>query len=371
MSRHTTDGDSGIRGTIMRIIHTSDLHLEAPLTRLSPEVTRTRKNELFDSFFRTVDEAARLGVRLFIISGDLFDSERVTKRGKDRVLAAIERHPDIDFLYLPGNHERDGFITRISTPPGNLKIFGAEWTSYDFGEVTVTGRSVCSAGMFDGLCLDPKKKNIVVLHGEITSAGSDDEKISLREAAGHGIDYLALGHYHSYSEHRIDTRGVAVYSGTPEGRGFDEAGECGFMLLETDADGVRRRFCPFAKRRIRIIEADITGAGSRREMLDIVQQSTASASHEDIVRLVITGKHPPELYADTVAISLSLENRFFYLEVRDESRVDISPSSYIHDLTLKGEFIRLVLAREDIPEKMKDKIIKCGIAALLGEDTEI
>ena len=69
------------------------------------------------------------------------------------------------------------------------------------------------------------------LHGELKDKCSAPETIGIKEATGKNIDYLALGHYHSYSGAVIDERGSAVYSGTPEGRGFDEAGDKGFIML--------------------------------------------------------------------------------------------------------------------------------------------
>ena len=64
----------------MRIIHTADLHLESSLLRLTPEQARERKAELYMAFDRMVDEAVRLGARLFIIAGDLFDIKKVSKK---------------------------------------------------------------------------------------------------------------------------------------------------------------------------------------------------------------------------------------------------------------------------------------------------
>ena len=68
----------------------------------------------------------------------------------------------------------------------------------------------------------------MVLHGELRDKSAQGGVIGLTEAANKNIDYMALGHYHTYSEAQIDKRGVAVYSGTPEGRGgeahLDKAG---------------------------------------------------------------------------------------------------------------------------------------------------
>ena len=67
----------------MKIIHTSDLHLDSPLTtRLASEKVKERKNELLLSFRKTVQAAKTSGADGFIIAGDLFDSERVGKRNR-------------------------------------------------------------------------------------------------------------------------------------------------------------------------------------------------------------------------------------------------------------------------------------------------
>lgn len=52
---------------------------------------------------------------------------------------------------------------------------------------------------------------------------------------GRGIDYLALGHVHSFRQEKLDEQGIWCYSGCLEGRGFDECGTKGYVMLETVA----------------------------------------------------------------------------------------------------------------------------------------
>ena len=67
----------------MKIIHTSDLHLDSPLTtRLASDKVRERKNELLFSFRKNVQAAKDNGADGFIIAGDLFDSDKVGKINK-------------------------------------------------------------------------------------------------------------------------------------------------------------------------------------------------------------------------------------------------------------------------------------------------
>ena len=351
----------------MRIVHTSDIHLGSALTaRLSAAKIRERRAELLHTFERCVDEAVYLGAKIFIIAGDLFDTERVTRSIKEAVVSVISRAPSIDFLYLPGNHERLALFDGSVDIPENLKLFSEDWTYFDYGYVTVAGRSELSADMFSTLSLDRDKKNIVVLHGSLADRTSS-ESIGIRDAADLGIDYLALGHYHSYSKTDIDTRGAAVYSGTLEGRGFDETGKCGFALIDTDGVSLNYRFTPFAKREHRIIEVDISEAEERRDTDGLVAAALATVPASDIVRIVLTGRHAPELFADTESILYRYSDKYYHLEIKDESRIRIDPEEYRYDKSLKGEFIRLVLSREDLSDGQKDRIIMTGLGALMGD----
>ena len=57
----------------------------------------------------------------------------------------------------------------------------------------------------------------------------------------------------------------------------------------------------------------------------------------------------------------------FFHKIKDESRLKIEKETYEHDISLKGEFIRLVMASDKTPEE-KEQIICCGIRALSGEE---
>lgn len=352
----------------MRIIHTADLHLESSLIRLSPEQAKQRKAELFSAFERMVDEAVRIGARIFIIAGDLFDTTRISKRAAERVSAVMERHPEIDFLYLRGNHEGSAFTDKLVSLPKNLRVFGDDWTYFEYGEIVVAGRNELSEDMFRTLRLDPLYRNILVLHGPVREYSSAKDGISLPDAVRSEADYIALGHYHSYTEHKLSDRLSAVYCGTPEGRGFDEGGEHGFVIIDTDTPTVTHRFIPAAQRRVHIVEVKLDGSMSRREVEDAVTDRIYSIPSSDLVRVVLTGKRAVELSIDTYAIVERWRERFYYFEVKDESGLDIDPMSYTHDKSLKGEFIRLVYSREDIDPQMRDRIVRCGIGALMGED---
>ena len=353
----------------MKIIHTSDIHIDSPLTaRLPMDKIRERRRELIAGFARLVADAKAMGAGAIIIAGDLFDSEKITKRALDTALDTIEGSPEIVFFYLEGNHEGDALMESGRTLPKNLLTFGEGWTYYGAGDLTVAGRTTLSPDMFDTLTLSPDKKNIVILHGELREGASSESVIGLRDLKGKNIDYLALGHYHSYSKTKIEGGGVAVYSGTPEGRGFDECGDKGYVIINTVGGEIDSVFKGFAKRILRRVELDISGFNRQGEIEEGARAALAGISSSDLIRLELVGTHLPEFWMDTDALCEKFSDRYYYFEVKDLSRIRIDPDEYKFDKTLKGEFIRTVSADPDLSDEMKGRIILCGINALMSGD---
>ncbi len=349
----------------MKILHTSDIHIDSPMTsRLPSAKIRERRRELVSNFSDLVSEARKNGCSAVIIAGDLFDSERVSRKAKSTVLDTILTARDLTFFYLKGNHEGDA-LTEDTELPKNLYIFGDDWSYFEAPGLTVAGRSVCQEKMFSELNLPSDSKNVVVLHGELRDRSSG-EAIGKLDAVGKNIDYMALGHYHSYSAEKIDSRGVAVYSGTPEGRGFDEAFDCGYVILDTDT--MEHRFVPFAKRILRIVKLPLNELISPSEISVAAERLLKDIPSRDLVRLELIGEYSPELWRDTEALERKFAERFYHFEVKDSSRIKIDPESYKYDKSFKGEFIRTVNADESLDEAKKAKIIACGLYALMGEN---
>ena len=53
----------------------------------------------------------------------------------------------------------------------------------------------------------------------------------------------------------------------------------------------------------------------------------------------------------------------------DRSVLYVDPASYVNDISLKGEFIRLAMKEFDNEEE-RSRVISCGLRALAGEDIE-
>ena len=210
----------------MKLIHCADLHLGSKLNTLLPKAKADdRRIEILHAFAGIVDYASRENIGVILMSGDVFDSNKPFKRDKEYFYDVISQNKDIAFVYLRGNHDNEESYTVKGLD--NLYLFGNAWTTYTFGDVTVSGIEMSTGNadsLYDTLMLDRQNKNIVMLHGDL-SGDSGYNKICLGRLANKSIDYLALGHIHSFSSGKLDGRGKYAYSGCLEGRGFDETGE--------------------------------------------------------------------------------------------------------------------------------------------------
>ena len=101
--------------------------------------------------------------------------------------------------------------------PDNLLLFGIDWQTYNYDGVDISGIVLSasnSMSLYDTLDLDTEHVNIVVMHGQIAKYNTKDgDKINLTRLKNKNIDYLALGHIHSYELGELDKRGVYAYSG--------------------------------------------------------------------------------------------------------------------------------------------------------------
>lgn len=354
----------------MKLIHCADLHLDAKMeSGLSKEKAAERRLELLRTFTRMVERAEEEDVDAILLCGDLFDAKTISSRARNCVLDAILQHPRIVFYYLQGNHDQNSFLSSLSELPKNLRTFDTDWTSYEQGEVVITGAELSEGtteGLFERLILDPSKINIVMLHAMVSEYGAKDaaEEISLRSLRGKHISYLALGHIHSFRMERLDEEGIWCYSGCLEGRGFDECGKKGYVELSICEGRVTPTFVPIAGRSLYEVFVDITGLLTQEEIERQVQEAVEEIPARDMVKVVLTGEVSPEAEKDTVWLERWLKEDYYYLRVKDQTTLKIEPEEYQYDISLKGEFVRLVLA-SDLPQKEKEAILQKGIHAVM------
>ena len=362
----------------MKIIHCSDLHLDSRMeTNLDSEKARQRREELFASYEGMVDYAEKEGARAILIAGDMFDRAHLRRAVRNRVLEPMESHPDIDFFYLRGNHDNSDFLAGLDEEeiPANLKIFTDKgWRSYEYGDLVISGAELSAENvrsMPARLELDPGKINIVMLHGQTQDYQGTNpaEEVLLPAYRGKGIDYLALGHIHSFRQGRLDERGIYCYSGCLEGRGFDECGPRGFVLIEISDGKLTSDFIPFARRQLHEIAVELAPEDSMLQVMSKSDRALRNIPEKDLVKLVFTGHISMDLELDTDRVLRRFVSRFFFIKAVDQTRTQIDFESYLNDRTIKGEFVRL-MRKSDLSEEDKERVTRLGMKALIGEELE-
>lgn len=410
----------------MKIIHMADVHLDSPLTsHFDARCAAKIRAGILNLFKKTVAYAVSESVNTIIIAGDLFDGTGVSQATKTEVKNIILKNSSIIFFYVPGNHDED-ISTFFDEIPDNLKIFGNKWTYYRLNtRVIVAGTTLKNNDMYTSLKLKSEDINIVTLHGQIVKAGiggtaanrldiaidnnaednayknpdintklsadksadksankntennidNNSDNIYLNSLKNSNIDYLALGHVHSFSINELDSRGRYCYCGCLCGRGFDESGKHGFVLLDIDEEKGRivESFVELPGQNIYDLKADISTCVDNYEIAEAIRKclDANGCRQDDIVKVTLVGNVNVETQKDPVYLARQFEEEFTYFAVKDDTKYSIDYNSYIHDMTLKGEFIRTVILRNDLDENEKNRIIRCGICALKGEESDI
>lgn len=329
----------------MKLIHCADIHLDSPL---SSNLTRSqaikRNEELLENFIKIMDYAVDNNVRAVLIAGDLFDTKNVSSLCYNRVIEEIKKHSSVDFLYLCGNHDEMEVFEKM-TAPENLKLFSGAGKAYRYGAVVITGLNRLQ--LPPSLNFKEDDTNIVMMHGQIDN---------FNVYAGKNIDYMALGHIHKYVSGTIDGRGDYCYSGCMEARGFDECGEKGFVLLDTQrgyGKKILHEFVPFAKRTAWEIIVDISENDKTTQVYEKIKKNISEISVNDMIRIVLTGNSGNEQAYDIEYLKTYLEKEYYLVNIKDETRQKSEKSGF------EEYFIESIM-RSGETEKMKQEIIKCA-----------
>ncbi len=346
----------------MKLIHVADIHLGSGMeAKLPKDKARTRRAELRNTFARLLDYAKQEGVRAILFAGDIFDSDTPNKGDKEYFYKKLRKCEGIDFYYLRGNHDSENSYTE-DIP--NLHLFGPEWVSYELEGVVISGVELGEGNtrsIYSTLSLDQSKTNLVLLHGDVKGNGKGKDALSLKSLLGKGIDYLALGHLHSFEVGPLDERGTWCYAGCLEGRGYDECGEKGFVLLDTDT-GLTPTFVKFSQREVVEVVVDASSAQDDVEVEELVE-ARLTGQRDNLVRLILKG----EMTYDGENLEEQLVTRFghltYHLSVKDRRHRLIRPEDYEGDLSLRGEFVRLVEGSE-LDEETKRQVLNYGLKLL-------
>ena len=359
----------------MRILHAADLHLDSAFAGLAEEKAALLRQESRDILRRMVDWANDHAVDVMLLSGDLFDSDRMYSQTARTLAQALARFRGRIFL-SPGNHDcyAPGSGYDAVDWPENVHIFTSrrpQTVLLRSLNASVTGAAFTSAEEwepFDGASFSGGDAPIRlgVLHGEVTRGESKYRAIPPAEIEKTNLTYLALGHVHRCAGVQRAGNTAYAYPGCLPGRGFDETGDKGFLYGEITPEKVELEFIPFAPRRYQSVTADITD----RDPADAVRQALDPDCGQDICRVLLTGSRRENFSLS--ALTSELSGLCAALELTDETYPEEDVWARCGEDSLRGLFLQNLRARYDgADEDEKRQLLQAarfGLAALDNRD---
>lgn len=224
----------------LKILHSADWHLDSPFASFS-STQRTALRRWQQKLPGMIAELCQQEhCDLVLLAGDLLDSTACSPETLEALKAGLAACA-VPVLIAPGNHDyccpgspwleeswpKNVYIftkglESVSIPPLDCRIYGAGYQSMD-----------CSALLEDFHAEGTERWKIGLLHGDPTNSSSPCCPITAAQVRESGLDYLALGHIHQAGGFQIEDT-VCAWPGAPMGRGWDETGDKGIVLMTLD-----------------------------------------------------------------------------------------------------------------------------------------
>lgn len=354
----------------VRILHAADFHLDSPYSSLTEERAALRRREARELLGSLAEAADRERAQIVLLAGDLFDSSASyweTQEMLQRMLSDIK----VPVFIAPGNHDYWSSRSPYSFMelPENVHVFHSQ--TVRSVELPELGCRVWGAGFTAPVCdslltgfraESSELVDIMVMHGEL--GGDRYNRITEDEIASSGLDYLALGHVHSFSGVLKAGGTHYAYPGCLEGRGFDETGPKGYIAGTVDKGKCDLRFMPLDGRQYDIINVDLT---DREDAESAVLEAVGEGRPRDIVRLVLRGEFSGRVDADKLTAIVS--DKFWGVSIKNETIPTRGLWDGADDDSLTGLFISMMRDRYEAAQSDREReqcvlATRYGIAAL-------
>jgi exonuclease SbcD len=361
----------------MRVVHISDTHLGfSAYTKVDPASgLNQREVDFYESFVRCVDRALDLRPDLVIHSGDLFDTVRPQNRAIDVALKQLVRLSEagIETVIISGNHStprlvETGNIFRIFEhlkgvhsvhEPGSRPVVCGDATVH---AIPHSVNPPMAEALVQLKTSRETKYNVLALHAGIDGANTYrmdefNEQIITPDMVPEELDYVALGHYHRFSE----VREMMFYSGSTERGDFGEVGQRkGF--IEADLERSTVKFHELETREMKDLRpVDAKGLSARDIEAEVRERIEEGPLDGCIVRLAVGAVGADALRSLDIPAVRRLGSAALHFELkvgRAEAASQVGFDS-VSIGSLANEYRRFVEAM-DTSEAKKQKLIELG-----------
>jgi len=240
---------------MIEFLHTADWHLGNPFSSF----TRAERGALTDGRYTAVERllayAQAEGINLLLVSGDQIDNGELREPGALlRLFGVLARFPKVQCILIAGNHDpltassiynrvdpgsfpanarlvRGNEVIEVHQAGGAAKIFASSLAER-YGSVNPI--IACAAPAAVETAHQEGSVAIGLAHGAVALSEKitgDDFPIPPALPEASGLDYLALGHWHSHME--ISPR--CRFPGTHEPLAFGD--DCGALRVQIEGPG--------------------------------------------------------------------------------------------------------------------------------------
>ena len=352
-----------------RLLHMADVHLGARHHDLGEAAVQQRERQ-FTAFRRAVDVALQERVDLVVVAGDLFDSNSQPGRPVERAAAEFRRLADnrTPTVLLPGTHDvydaesiyrAYDLVELAGLEPGNdaLVVLTPDRPDvvYPALDLVVYGRCFATkraprSPLADFSASGDQRAHwrVGLIHGSLKVPGlveQDEVLFTQEEVARSGLDYLALGHWHSAR------RGVAggttwAYSGAVEPAALDQDGAGNVILATLEEINRERRVRLEARNvgrtRFRRLDLDASDVGTQGRLIERLR---ALANPDLVLEVRLTGVEPDTLELNDEEIERELAGLFLKYRIRNEAVPPLPDAPRPPQETIAGAFIADLEAR--------------------------
>jgi DNA repair exonuclease SbcCD nuclease subunit len=342
----------------------ADIHLGARHDDLGSAAAAQRERQ-FAAFHRAVELAIAESVDMVLICGDLFDSNSQPKRSVERAATELSRLVDrhIPVVIIPGTHDcyEPSSIYRVfdfpalaGAPPESnaVTVLTDEQPRVEFPELDVTVHGFVFptkrapgsplAG-FAAQRSSPTTYQVGMIHGSMAVPGKvDQDEVIFTEAEveASGLDYLALGHWHSHREGRAG-KTTWAYSGAPEPVALDQDGAGQVLVVDLDRTGdtvsVAVEPRPVGKTKFEKLVLDAAAVASQAELERLLK---GKASPDGVLDVRLVGVKADGLDLNVDELERQLQGSFMRLRIRDSSMISLPDAPLAPEDTILGALAR-------------------------------
>lgn len=326
---------------MIKLLHIADLHLGSRFRTFRAPQAATMETRQETMLRRLVELRRREECNLVLVAGDVFEGSAVD-RNLIRAAARCFGEMGVPVFISPGNHDHLGLASPYDQVawPENVHIFRTPRLE----SVTLKELDVCLWGagytamdcpaLLEGFQTHSTAKyRLAVLHGDPVMTMSPYCPVTREQVAASDLHYLALGHIHRAGGFGTGQT-LCAWPGCPMGRGFHECGSKGALVVTLDDAGPEVQFVDLGLGQFRELTVTV-GQDPAGDILRALGENTGDLG----CRITLTGQREP---VDTDKLHETLKDRFFVLELSDETQPPVDLWASAGEDTLEGLFFGLL-----------------------------